>query len=264
MKLFALWFLLLYSLINGYGSLAAAQNRSDCTAYDCFPKKPQLVGGGGGEAISATIEKWLSYPPRALRDKVEGRVFIRIDIPPSGVTRNIMVIKSLRLDCDAAAMRAVRHLPHFEPRPHSADTVRYYLPIMFKLPAAKLPDSNTASYQTTLGTIVDPVERSPELLSGGGGAAIVAAVQQRLVYPPQAKRVGTEGRVFVGFTITPEGLVKDAHVWKGFRPDCDEAALQAVRKLPRFKPCLQFGKPVTCGYTVPVKFALPPKRKLLK
>ena len=124
--------------------------------------------------------------------------------------------------------------------------------------------SNLVLAQTAPGTIVDPVERSPELLSGGGGAAIVAAVQQRLIYPPQAKRARAEGRVFVGFTITPQGLVTDTRIWRGFRPDCDAAAVQAVCNLPRFKPCLQFGKPITCEYTVPVTFSLSPKSQHTK
>ncbi len=108
------------------------------------------------------------------------------------------------------------------------------------------------------------IEQMPELVTGGGGAAIVAAVQQRLLYPLAAKRVYAEGRVFVSFTITITGTVKDIRLIKGFRPDCDSAAVQAVRQLPHFKPGRQLGKPVACGYTVPVKFSLPVKTQRIK
>jgi protein TonB len=104
-----------------------------------------------------------------------------------------------------------------------------------------------------------PVEIMPELLTGGGGAAIVAAIQRQLVYPAEAKQACITGRVFIKFTITTKGLVKDVRVAKGLRPDCDAAALRAVSLLPRFKPGLQLGKPVACGYTVPVVFSLSPK-----
>lgn len=100
--------------------------------------------------------------------------------------------------------------------------------------------------------IIDPVEIMPQLLSGGGAAAIVAAVQQRFIYPLEAVRAHAEGRVFVSFIITTAGLVKDAHVVKGFRPDCDSAALEAVQRLPRFKPAQQNGQPVASGMTIPV------------
>jgi TonB family protein len=101
----------------------------------------------------------------------------------------------------------------------------------------------------------------PELLTGGGGAAIAATIQRQLVYPAEAKQAHITGRVFISFTITTRGLVKDVHVVKGLRPDCDAAALRAVSLLPRFKPGLQLGKPVDCGYTVPVVFSLSPKQQ---
>ena len=104
-----------------------------------------------------------------------------------------------------------------------------------------------------------PVEIMPELLTGGGAVAITTAIQRQLVYPAEAIQARVAGRVFISFTITTKGLVKDVHVMKGLRPDCDAAALRAVRLLPRFKPGRQLGKPVACGYTVPVIFSLPPK-----
>lgn len=102
-----------------------------------------------------------------------------------------------------------------------------------------------------------PVEVMPTLASGGGQAAIMAAVKKNLVYPADAKRIGVEGRVFVSFTITTAGLVKNAHVVKSLQPDYDAAALRAVRKLPRFKPGTQLGRPVTCGMMLPIQFKLP-------
>jgi TonB family protein len=104
-----------------------------------------------------------------------------------------------------------------------------------------------------------PVEVMPELLTGGGAAAITAAIQRQLVYPAEAEQAHITGRVFISFTITTKGLVKDVHVAKGLRPDCDAAALRAVRLLPRFKPGQQLGQPVACKYTVPVTFSLSPK-----
>jgi len=106
------------------------------------------------------------------------------------------------------------------------------------------------------GILVCPVEKMPELWVNNRAVNIVAAVQQNLVYPPAAKRDQAEGRVFISFTVTATGAVKDAHVVKGFRPDCDAAALRAVRQLPRFKPVQQRGKPIASGLTMPVKFSL--------
>jgi len=106
------------------------------------------------------------------------------------------------------------------------------------------------------GVLICPVEKMPELWIAGKAVNIVAAVQQNLVYPLAAKRAHAEGRVFISFTVTTTGAVKNAHVVRGFRPDCDAAALRAVRQLPRFKPVQQAGKPIASGLTMPVRFSL--------
>jgi TonB family protein len=106
------------------------------------------------------------------------------------------------------------------------------------------------------GILICPVEKMPELWIGGKAVGIVATIQQNLVYPLAAKRAHAEGRVFVSFTVTAAGAVKNAHVVRGFRPDCDAAALRAVRQLPRFEPVQQAGRPIASGLTVPVKFIL--------
>jgi len=106
------------------------------------------------------------------------------------------------------------------------------------------------------GMLICPVEKMPELWIAGKAVSIVAAVQQNLVYPLAAKRARAEGRVFISFTVTATGSVKNARVVRGFRPDCDAAALRAVRQLPRFKPVQQAGKPIASGLTMPVRFSL--------
>jgi TonB family protein len=111
------------------------------------------------------------------------------------------------------------------------------------------------------GILICPVEKMPEFWINGRVVNIVDAVQQNLVYPLAAKHVQAEGRVFISFTVTARGAVENAHVVKGFRPDCDAAALRAVRQLPRFKPVQQRGKPIASGITVPVKFSLDVPRK---
>jgi TonB family protein len=106
------------------------------------------------------------------------------------------------------------------------------------------------------GILICPVEKMPELWIDGKAVGIVPAIQRNLIYPLAAKRAHAEGRVFVSFTVAATGVVKNAHVVRGFRSDCDAAALRAVRQLPRFKPVQQRGKPIASGLTVPVKFSL--------
>ncbi|AWM32024.1 hypothetical protein DDQ68_03960 [Hymenobacter nivis] len=66
-----------------------------------------------------------------------------------------------------------------------------------------------------------------------------------------------EGRVFISFVISTTGEVKDVKVLKGLSASCDEAAVNAVKVLPRFIPGKQNGRPVAVAFTVPVAFKEP-------
>ena len=107
-----------------------------------------------------------------------------------------------------------------------------------------------------------PVEPMPELPGGGGSKAIVAAIQQRIAYPPKALQAGARGRVFIRFTITPSGQVREVVVIKPFRPDCDFAVVNAVRHLPRFKTRLK--KYGNVRYLVPITFDIAGSKTALR
>lgn len=100
------------------------------------------------------------------------------------------------------------------------------------------------------------VEQMPQLPGGGGSAAVMAFIQHHVTYPARAERARAEGRVFVSFTVAASGKVENVAVAKGFRPDCDSAAVEGVKQLPHFEPGRQTGIPVPVSFTVPVTFRL--------
>nr|GFC92422.1 hypothetical protein [Tanacetum cinerariifolium] len=84
------------------------------------------------------------------------------------------------------------------------------------------------------------VEQMPQLPGGGNVAAIIKQIQANLVYPAGERK---EGRVFVIFTVSATGEVRDAKIIKGLSDSYDAATLAAVEKLPRFVPGQQAGQP---------------------
>ena len=126
-----------------------------------------------------------------------------------------------------------------------------FLLLLLARPAAAQSDKEYVP-ETKIYTYV---EQMPELPGGGGLAAVVAAIQERLVYPAQAQRDKFTGRVFVSFTVGQTGQIRDIKLLKGLGGGCDEAALQAVRRLPALVPGKQNGRPVPVSFTVPVTFA---------
>lgn len=90
----------------------------------------------------------------------------------------------------------------------------------------------------------------------GGLAAFYQYVKENINYPPQAKRMGIQGRVFVEFVIAKDGSLTDVHIVKGIGAGCDEEAVRIVQAAPPWNPGKQRGKPVKQRYTLPIIFKM--------
>lgn len=114
------------------------------------------------------------------------------------------------------------------------------------------------------GTTVPPKE--PEVMDNaiveieaqfpGGESALLAFVKANLKYPSIALENGDEGTVMVKFKVGKDGSVSDVKVTKGLTHECDAAAVAVVRKLPRFRPAKQNGRPVAVWFNLPIRFRI--------
>jgi len=98
------------------------------------------------------------------------------------------------------------------------------------------------------------VEQQPEF--PGGLAAMSKFISQTIKYPSQARRMGTEGSVFVEFVVDQQGNITNPRVIKGIGAGCDEEAVRVVQKMPPWKPGKQNGKAVRVRFVLPIKFML--------
>ncbi len=81
-------------------------------------------------------------------------------------------------------------------------------------------------------------------------------ISKNFEYPPMAKEMNIQERIYVEFVIGKDGKITDARVVKGSDPDLKKEALRLVNLLPSLKPAKQRGKPVRTKYTVPISFKL--------
>ncbi len=75
-------------------------------------------------------------------------------------------------------------------------------------------------------------------------------------YPPIAKDMGIQGKVFVTFVIDQEGNIIKATVARNVDRHLDAEALRIVGTFPKMTPGKQRGKPVPVAFTVPINFKL--------
>ena len=96
--------------------------------------KPVFNGGDANE-----FPKWvnsnLKYPEQAIQDKVQGRVIVQFTIGADGAVRNVEVLRGVREDLDAEAVRVVSSSPKWEPATQNGEPVPvvYTFPIVYKL-----------------------------------------------------------------------------------------------------------------------------------
>lgn len=90
-----------------------------------------------------------------------------------------------------------------------------------------------------------------------GFAALFNFITTNLVYPQTARDAKKEGTVYLGFMVELDGTISDITVKRGIGYDCDEAAIELLKKTSgNWKPALSSGKPVRSPYTLPIKFKL--------
>lgn len=90
----------------------------------------------------------------------------------------------------------------------------------------------------------------------GGMKALISELQRTLVYPDEAKKIGTEGMVMVSFVVTKAGEVTKVGVEKSLTKLCDEAAVAAVSQLPPWNPGMHEGQVVNVRLVLPINFEL--------
>lgn len=103
-------------------------------------------------------------------------------------------------------------------------------------------------------TVFVIVEDMPEF--PGGNRELQKWLARNVVYPQIASENGITGRVYVGFIVNELGDIEDVKVTRGVDQSLDQEAVRVIKKMPRWKPGKQRGKPVKVSYTVPINFQL--------
>lgn len=85
----------------------------------------------------------------------------------------------------------------------------------------------------------------------GGSEALMKDVAKNFKVPHEAK--GLHGKIIIEFTVSKTGDIIDPVIIKSLRDDVDQAALKMLKKLKKFEPAIQMGRPVSFKYTLPLK-----------
>lgn len=90
----------------------------------------------------------------------------------------------------------------------------------------------------------------------GGMAAMYKFLNKNQKYPPSARRMGVEGKVFVKFIVDREGAISNIEIMKGINADLDKEAIRLIKLMPPWKPGKQNGRSVKSQFVLPINFKL--------
>lgn len=124
--------------------------------------------------------------------------------------------------------------------------------------AASKPNKGNNHSATTLGqTTTAPTQdmvygyvEQPPQFDGDYNKYLVDNLQ----YPQTALDRKIGGRVIIGFVVSGTGELTDIKVEHSVDPELDNEALRVIRNMPRWKPGMQKGQPVSVSFKVPIVF----------
>lgn len=90
----------------------------------------------------------------------------------------------------------------------------------------------------------------------GGMDAMYSFLRNELQYPEEARVNGIQGTVLLEFVIERDGSVSNIKPLVSLFPECDAEAVRVVKKMPKWRPGKQDGKPVRCYFNLPIRFTL--------
>jgi periplasmic protein TonB len=92
----------------------------------------------------------------------------------------------------------------------------------------------------------------------GGYPAMMAWIQKNLAFPETAIENNVQGKCFLRFVVSIDGNIKSVTVTKGVPdcPECDKAAIKAIRSMPKWKAGKLNGRSVSSYCSIPINFAI--------
>ena len=93
---------------------------------------------GGMHKFYQYVHKHLKYPKQAVKDKIEGKVFVAFVVDSTGVIRedSVQIVQGIGHGCDEEVIRVIRNSPPWTPgrisKWNKNVPVRMVLPITFK------------------------------------------------------------------------------------------------------------------------------------
>lgn len=192
------------------------------------------------------IKDNIRYPLSAIKDSVEGTVYVEFYIDTTGLTFNHRVLRGVRDDLDNEALNVVRLLLFDSPAKQRGKpvVVRYLVPVRFVLDKNNIITNDSVE-------IVSVLDSWPSFDQDRKYDKLLHFIKDNLMQVDTLKKSEI---VYVQFEVDTLGFTHRHIVLRGVNENLDAEALR-VSKLIKFdNPAKQGGKPVCVIFILPIEF----------
>lgn len=117
-----------------YGLIAIATEPEDRDEVHYFvDEMPEFPGGE--QALRRFLATSVKYPNEAIRNEVEGRVFVEFVVDAKGMVTRVKIARGVHPSLDSEALRVVESMPAWKPGMQNGRRVNvsFTVPILFQL-----------------------------------------------------------------------------------------------------------------------------------
>lgn len=82
-------------------------------------------------------------------------------------------------------------------------------------------------------------------------------ISDNLTYPAAALENRIQGRAIVTFIVEKDGSISNPKVTRSISPELDREAINVIKRMPKWNPGFNNGRPARVRFTLPVTFKLP-------
>lgn len=212
---------------------------------------------GGMTAFRKWVAKNYRYPQSAIDAGVKGVVEATYVVEKDGSLTDIKILKDLSHGTGEALIDLLKKSPKWNPGAQNGRVVR----VQYKLPvglSTENMDGRNVGLVNTDGEndtrIFQSVAIQPEFK--GGMEEFRKWIAANFDYPQAAIDAGVKGAIETTFVVEKDGSLSDIKVLKDLGHDTDQAAIDLLKKSPKWSPGVQNGRAVRVQYKLPIALNL--------
>jgi TonB family protein len=206
---------------------------------------------GGSDALFKYLGEKNKYTEEAIKQKIEGTIYIGFTVEPDGSISNARVLRGIGGGLDEVAVNSIMNMPKWKPGKNGgvAVPVQFNIPVKFKLDADS-PDKPVEMPEKSMylgREVYNKVDVSPEF--PGGNEAFLAYLRKYIGNVEFSNFEDSKTSLSMIFVVEPDGRITPGAVSENadavvkLTPKLQEA----LKNMPVWKP----GK--TKGVAVPVR-----------